>query len=44
LRRDRCGLLRAGAIIAGLGFTVMGYIMGVISKPFAKREKGLESV
>jgi glucosyl-dolichyl phosphate glucuronosyltransferase len=44
LRRDRGGLLRAGAIIAGLGFTVMGYIMGVISKPFAKREKGLESV
>lgn len=44
VRRDLSGLLRAGAIVAGLGFTVLGFLMGVIAKWLVKSEKGLASV
>jgi GT2 family glycosyltransferase len=44
LRRDLSGLLRAGAIIAGFSYTVLGFLTGVITRPLIRSENGLKSV
>lgn len=38
LRGDVAGLARAGAIVAGLATTVAGYVVGVASERFTRRE------
>jgi glucosyl-dolichyl phosphate glucuronosyltransferase len=38
IHRDPMGLARAGAIMAGLAFTVAGYLVGIISQQFAMRK------
>jgi GT2 family glycosyltransferase len=44
LRRDLTGLLRAGAIVAGLGYTVLGFCVGIVTKPLITSEKVLQPV
>ncbi len=39
LRRDRMGLARAGAIIAGLTITAAGYVQQAVSQAMAKRRQ-----
>lgn len=43
-RHDLSGLMRAGAIVAGLGFTALGFGVGMLTRLFQKREQSLETV